>query len=125
MRTGEVDCFTDCRRLPGTAEVGLAALRALGGVQGPKRTWGRPRCEPTYMAVPVNLEVSAGRDAFCAFAPYSIHAVLLSDGVELLTLHDSGVSITLVGSEAFVEGLREILLAAGMPDVGFDQVPPV
>ena len=74
------------------------------------------------MAVAVDLEDPDSRAAFCAFAPYSIHATLLSDGVELLTLHDSGASITLVGSEGVVTRLREILLAADMADVEFNQI---
>jgi hypothetical protein len=118
-----VDCFTDCRQLPGSAAVGLQALRALGDMKDPSRTRRRRRRELTYMAVPVDLEDPESRDAFCAFAPYSIHATLLSDGIEFLTLHDSGASITLVGTQAFVERLREILLAADMPNVEFVQLP--
>ena len=75
------------------------------------------------MALPVGLEEPESRDAFCAFAPYSIHATLLSDGIVLLTLHDCGASISLVGTQAFVERLREILVAADMPDAEFVQLP--
>lgn len=75
------------------------------------------------MAVPVDLEDLESRKVFCAFAPYSIHARLMSDGIEFLTLHDSGASITLVGDEASVNRLREILLAADMPRVEFLQLP--
>ena len=86
------------------------------------RTWRRQGQKPTYMAVSVDLEDPHGRDAFCAFGPYSIHAVLVSDHVELLTLHDSGASITLLGDDAFLDELRRILLDAGLPDVRFDPV---
>ena len=74
------------------------------------------------MGVSVHLENPDDCDAFCSFGSYSIHTVLVSDDVELLTLHDSGASITLVGDDASLDELRRILLEAGMSDVKFDPV---
>ena len=76
------------------------------------------------MAVRVDLNVSSSRESFCAFAPYSIHATIEIEGRDIVTLHDSGVSITVAAEQPFLGGLRQALDSAGLAEVEFTPFEP-
>lgn len=108
---GEVDGFSDISELPDDARGALEAVRA--GAPDIARIARRP--EPTFMAIPVDLNDPIQRDHFVAFAPYAIHAeVLDGEGRTLLHLDDASSSIAISVPESALERILQRLPAGAV-----------